>query len=345
MPNRRYHIHLACVAHDQPVILDGLALFFENKAFLTRDLRAIANSEAMQYSRRCIDVCDYVLVLVADSYGEKNPSGVSQLHLSYITAKTKNKPMMVLLKSDLDEETISRELSDFIKLIKNQQKSHVHYYHEETDLSQLLDYAFSELQTEHVGLGWVRSKPNDACERAIDKYSHSLLSTKPLPQLTNFESRLSDEEQHAQKLEQIDERQVMIQSLHLNDVFSLHYTAHAFAEGNLSEVALAAALTWQEILNLLMHLPSHFSSQSLLKALNDLVSQQAISTVKERMPKVHAVSRCQVTQADLLWIQEELIALGWIQLINAHTKILREIWQITDYAKQLFASRQEAQAD
>ena len=89
----RYHAHVIKVADEQPLASAQLALFFEQQAFLTQDL-AVISTDTINYSRRCIEKCDFVIMLIGDSYGQTNMSGVSQMHLSYLTAKAKRKPLM-----------------------------------------------------------------------------------------------------------------------------------------------------------------------------------------------------------------------------------------------------------
>ena len=49
------------------------------------------------FARRQIDDCDYVLLLLGSQYGEQSVSGVSYMHLEYIYAVTKQKPIIVLM--------------------------------------------------------------------------------------------------------------------------------------------------------------------------------------------------------------------------------------------------------
>lgn len=49
------------------------------------------------YARRQIDDCDYVVLLLGSQYGEQSVSGISYMHLEYIYAVTKQKPIMVIM--------------------------------------------------------------------------------------------------------------------------------------------------------------------------------------------------------------------------------------------------------
>lgn len=87
-----HHIHLICDSQDAKLFAwhDALTMLFDERVRITRDL-FIMNSQTANYSWRCINQCDFVFVLVGECYGTVNASGVSQLHISYLNAKTKNK--------------------------------------------------------------------------------------------------------------------------------------------------------------------------------------------------------------------------------------------------------------
>ena len=59
------------------------------------------------FARRQIDDCDYVVILLGSQYGEQSVSGVSYMHLEYIYAVTKQKPIIVFMH----EDPLSRDLS------------------------------------------------------------------------------------------------------------------------------------------------------------------------------------------------------------------------------------------
>ena len=51
-------------------------------------------------ARRQIDDCDYVVVLLGSRYGEQSVSGVGYMHLEYIYAVTKQKPIIVFMHEE-----------------------------------------------------------------------------------------------------------------------------------------------------------------------------------------------------------------------------------------------------
>src|SRR5574343_1615037 len=51
-------------------------------------------------ARRQIDDCDYVVILLGSQYGEQSVSGVGYMHLEYIYAVTKQKPIIVFMHDE-----------------------------------------------------------------------------------------------------------------------------------------------------------------------------------------------------------------------------------------------------
>ncbi len=52
------------------------------------------------FARRQIDDCDYVVVILGSQYGEQSVSGVGYMHLEYIYAVTKQKPIIAFIHED-----------------------------------------------------------------------------------------------------------------------------------------------------------------------------------------------------------------------------------------------------
>lgn len=112
--------------------------------------------KASLYGRQCIDACDYALMIIGDSYGTVQKTGVSQMHLSYLNAKAKLKPLIILVKNHHQDASISRQLREFISSV-TRQDNQLYYYDTEEDVEQLLVQAYYNTVSNHkvVG-GWVR---------------------------------------------------------------------------------------------------------------------------------------------------------------------------------------------
>ncbi len=363
----RYHVHTIMVVDEQPIVSSQMALFFETVAFMTQDL-ATVSVETMNYSRRCIEACDFVVMVVGDGYGKTNASGVSQLHLSYLTAKSKQKPLLIFIKTD-DVENSSRQRQDFVGLLESQNSQDIYYYNNETVFAPQLAEGYEQFSSGLSKPSWskastlnpmampvleqnldARTKPE--LRKQTDKSDVSLSNTPLNPsaisrQLSGSSSRSSVGA--SSMMSSMASGKVRSTFMHLeqedtyfinglDDCFSLSYRAHAYQEGNLQEVFLTEQVTWRQILKVLSGLGQSFSSDALLRGLNDLVAENAGEIVKGVVPNAHAVSRCQVSPAELSWILHQLVYNNWIesQIVNQRTH--REFWHLTVQALQIVGS-------
>lgn len=325
MTNRRYHIHVICVAHSQPLILDGLAVFFQSRAFLTYDLSTHLSQSAL-YGRQCVDACDYVLLVIGDSYGAVQNTGFSQMHLSYFNAKARVKPMIALIKRHYDTDELSESLKSFVRMVE-QKNNEVYYYDDNTDVKQLLSSMHDNMiEKSKVSPGWLNVK-DLASKTAASNYGC----------LTPQASHLATaRHQTSNSFEASDS---ITTALELSESFDIEYSAQAYEDGNLTDVVMTMSLTWRNILFALGGMPAFFSSYGLQSQFNRVIASKAESDIKRLMPKVHAVSRCQIIKSDLDKLQRLLVAANWIQIKNSGSgmRSTKELWSLTFYAKKLLA--------
>ncbi len=327
MPNKHYHIHLICAPEDQVAMQDGLALFMENRAFLTRDLSQ-GDHESASYSRRCIDKCDYVVMLVGDSYGKLNNTGVSQLHLSYIYAKTKSKPLLILLKLRNETANPSRQLLDFLGMIERDNSDAIYYYDEDVHMQTFIEPAYRKFIKEHgTAVGWTRQSETDDKAKLgniggytgklakIGKKSNIIKNSMAIDADTDFADIIGKPE-------------------HIDEPIVLSFTTDAYQGGNLSEVELSASLSWREILQSVRHFSEPFSLHVLRQKINELLNAQALALVQEIARAVHAVSRTQVTDKDFQILQIQLIKMGWLRVVKDDDG-KQELLTLTSKAKRL----------
>lgn len=339
LPNRRYHIHVICANDDQSSSLDALVLYFEHRAFLTFDL-ALGDVLASNHSRRRIDECDYVLLLIGDSYGKPNNTGVSQLHLSYINARTKNKSMLILRKIHSGRGTqkgLSRQLTDLIRLIEQQNSGKILYYDDQTDLEQLLEFPYLQMLSEHPAKGWIRTE-NIIEETLLTTFNAIKKSEAPPTQSFIFDvktlnGKMTDHDDQAQDLSS-ELSDIVID---LSDDIMLNFSTHAYEGGNLSEVSFLAVVAWRDIVTALNDLQTQFTSTGIQRCVNDLVHEQALDLVQDVRPNAHAVSRTQVAMVEQEWVKSQLLAAGWIVVAQTGGRGKRNFYQVTDKAKKALA--------
>ena len=371
MPNSRHHIHVICTAHDQSLLLDSVAVFFQKTAFLTYDVTSQL-SQASFYNRQNIENCDYAVVVVGDNYGASTGVFVSQMHLSYLSAKAKLKPMLILIKTHDDSTQLSWQLLDFIRLVERQ-SSHIYYYNDSTDIDKLLSYANKEiLEKSTITTGWVRqshlsntaiikkAKLNpfeDVSLKNNESSSHSskgeLSYLKASDRSHSAEKRSIESfkrasdtvrdvttktSSHYQKVaaKNGSDTDTLTTAILLTDTVDIMYSAQAYEGGNLSDVTLSTTFTWRQILTALATIPLPFSNYGLQNCLNRLIADNVQTEIKAQMPNVHAVSRCKIAEKDFALLQRLLIAANWIQIVASATRTTQELWNLTFYAKQLY---------
>lgn len=318
MANYRYHIHLACVIHDSVIqtAQDDLSVFCEDKAFITKDLLVVGQDSA-SYSRRCVNDCDFLVMIIGHDYGQVNQSGVSQLHLTYTNAKTKNKPMLVFISHDPANARV-RHLVDLVSSIQSQQ-TNVVYFNAQHGLKSVLASAFESLPlpmhkwcvcqpTTEVKKDPL--EPKAVAEPIEDELLESILSTQKIELDLYNTSPTSVEEE-----------------------VSLDCTAHVFEGGTLIEVEFVFTLTWRRMLQALIELKSSFSEQGFSRCLNDLIDKKQVDDmIVSQHPKAHAISRHQIKKSELTRVKNELQSAGWIVSLGANM-----LYAVSDDIKAQYA--------
>ena len=324
----RHHIHVIFDPTDPSLyeLRDRVAAFFAPYAFLSHDL-ILPQANAANFSWRCINECNYVLMLIGNRYGQEGVTGVSQLHVSYLNAKTKHKPLAVLQKSQpsSDDETDiihadnldsrlmatalnntlnKTKLSDLISLIKEQHK--IYMVDDQTDYVLLFADIYEHFISERPVKGWK-------------------LDTSPIGYLDDADRLLPTITQLGKK--SVSARKIPFHNL--EDDLMINCTAHAFEDGTLHEVAFMASVNWRELVVRLINHDLPFSSQGLARKLNELVTPNAPAIIQIEHPNAHAISRIQVIKADLQWVHEELANAGWIIALDA----AKDMWGVSDFAK------------
>jgi hypothetical protein len=344
VPKRRYHIHVVCAANDQPLVVDRMAIFFQSRAFLTYDVSSKLPQAAL-HGRQCIEACDYAVVVIGDNYGATHNTGVSQMHLSYLSAKAKLKPMLILIKTHQEDTNVSRHLQDFTRLVE-QQASNIYYYDDSTNIDQLLTYAYNDMIERYPATGWVRANAVVDTQTSANASSQSTrISSTALSSIITSSPSSSYRSTAAKRAHNDAPAEVnfdsITQPLTLTDTFDFQYSAQAYEGGNLTDVTMGLSCQWQEILQALIKIPVAFSSYGLQSSINRLITSKAERDIKQRMPDVHAVSRCQIAQNDLVKLQRFLVAANWIQLTASGARSSQELWKLTFYAKKLFENSKE----
>lgn len=320
MPKPRYHIHLACVADDFVLrtAQDDVAIFAEGRAYLTKDL-LINRARSANYSWRCVNDCDVVVMLIGGSYGVPNASGVSQLHLSFSNAKTTKKPMVILIHNAAKHSTDQR-LHDFIKTVESQMPQAISYFDESKNMLSILEGT--------VGRIFTQKEQDKQMARHLEHATPKTTETPPQSgQLSEIRAK------------KLMPKNTLQPALLLHNEFEINCTAHAFQGGTLINVEFTAKMTWHQIIWALVEFGVSFSSQGLMRCLNEQIDKKhAHDAIVAMYPEVHAVSRHQVSKSDALWIQDELQLAGHIVPIDINGT--STLWKVTPEAKEAILKHQ-----
>lgn len=283
---QRYHLHICIVRNEHPEFENALQLALSDEYFLTWDLVA-SPSQFMDYSKQQIDRCDYLLFVLGSGYGNLSPSGVSYLHLSYIYAMTKRKPMLALLKAQNTTVEYSRQRVDLANLIVKELPTQYILFERTQEAISECQRTLNQMIYDVPTIGWVRAT----------KFDRSLRTTGV--QLFDVSSKATT-------------NTVTKNVLKPHEIVLVNYSAHAYQEGNLQDIIATHTFTWGEIIDLLKRLPQPFSSEMMLKQLNDSLKNMALVEASKILPNVHAVSRCQVNTVDFQWLKQQLIDSNWV---------------------------------
>lgn len=305
---QRYHIHVCLVRNEHPEFENALQLALSDDYFLTWDL--IAHPiQFMDYSKQQIDRCDYLIFALGNGYGHLSPSGVSNLHLSYIYASTRKKPMLALIKAQTPAFEYSRQRLDLASQIEKDLGMNAIYFQRSQEAILSCKQLLQSLVNEYPTTGWVRAKEPNPPIRQPKIIQPKILAngdTAPAPVKKSVEPKIT---------------------INRDDIVLVNYSAHAYQDGNLQDVIAAHTFTWGEVLDLLSRLPHPFSNDMMLKQLNESLKDLALAEANKILPNVHAVSRCKINDVDFQWLKQQLLSSGW--LISAKSEhSTRELWRV-----------------
>ena len=237
-------------------------------------------------------------MLLLGSYGEPNATGVSQLHLSYLSAKTKQKPILILVKSPSADSNVSRQLSDFIDMVEERDSQNIYYFSSEIDFEAVLADGYRVVSN---GLseqaGWQKVSDNQSLH-ALAKFSsftnistfsppskevtadgvnlrEQLLATSTLSDLEQLDLAKWSDTKKATTDKSVNQNQQQFDNpshVHpftasslptsLHEEFTIGYDAHAYQHGKFKHVHLTTTTTWQQVLDWLNELNEIFSTDA-----------------------------------------------------------------------------------
>ncbi len=286
------------------------------------------NPLSTAFARRQIDDCDYVVILLGSQYGEQSVSGVGYMHLEYIYAVTKQKPIIVFMHDDPasrepslhDAKAELREkFNDFRKLLQNE-VDQVFTYRSLRDLEMAVRLNMPQMLERYPVTGWVRPQNAQALHDEIDQ----------------LKARIAQMEAEAGKRE--PDPFLSLPKVSMHEIFSFEYRMHAYQDGNFKELKIQKKLTWAELLAILGSTfvnptPEEFFS----KRLNEYLNETGLEDARIEMPRAHAVARAQMNIRALHSLKMQMRQNDWIVPTGRDDR-QRLLWQITAKAQKLIES-------
>lgn len=286
------------------------------------------NPLSTAFARRQIDDCDYVVILLGSQYGEQSVSGVGYMHLEYIYAVTKQKPIIVFMHDDPasrepslhDAKAELREkFNDFRKLLQNE-VDQVFAYRSLRDLEMAVRLNMPQMLERYPVTGWVRPQNAQALHDEIDQ----------------LKARIAQMEAEAGKRE--PDPFLSLPKVSMHEIFSFEYRMHAYQDGNFKELKIQKKLTWAELLAILGSTfvnptPEEFFS----KRLNEYLNETGLEDARIEMPRAHAVARAQMNIRALHSLKMQMRQNDWIVPTGRDDR-QRLLWQITAKAQKLIES-------
>ena len=280
------------------------------------------------FARRQIDDCDYVVILLGSAYGEQSVSGVGYMHLEYIYAVTKQKPIIVFMHEEPsardgalhdDKPELREKFQEFRKLLQNE-VDQVFTYRSMRDLEMAVRFNLPQMLERSPVLGWVRPQNIQVLQDEID----------------HLKSKLEQLETEAGKRE-VDPF-LSLPKVSMHEPFSFEYRMHAYQDGNFKELKIQKKLTWAQLLSILGTTFVHPTPEEFFsKRMNEYLNETGIQDARVEMPRAHAVARAQINIRALHSIKMQMRQNEWI-IQSGRDDRQRMLWQITPKAQKLMES-------
>ena len=280
------------------------------------------------FARRQIDDCDYVIILLGSSYGEQSVSGVGYMHLEYIYAVTKQKPIIVFMHDEpssrdhaLQDQKpeLSEKFKEFRQLLQNE-VDQIFTYRSLRDLEMAVRLNMSQMLERYPAVGWVRPQNTQVLQDEIDALKDKI-----------------------QQLEtDVGKREVdpflSLPKVSMHEVFAFEYRMHAYQDGNFKELKIQKKLTWAQMLSILgTTFMNPTPEEYFSKRMNEYLNENGLSDARIEMPRAHAVARAQINIRALHSIKMQMRQNEWI-VQSGRDDRQRMLWQVTSKATKLLES-------
>ncbi|CAM4227742.1 DUF4062 domain-containing protein [Acinetobacter pragensis] len=280
------------------------------------------------FARRQIDDCDYVVILLGSSYGEQSVSGVGYMHLEYIYAVTKQKPIIVFMHDDPAAREASlhdgkpelrEKFQEFRKLLQHE-NDQVFAYRSLRDLEMAVRFNMPQMLERYPVQGWVRPQNTQVLQDEIDRLKNKLEQLETESGKREVDPFLS------------------LPKVSMHEFFSFEYRMHAYQDGNFKELKIQKKMTWAQLLAVLGSTFIHPTPEEFFsKRMNEYLNETGLQDARMEMPRAHAVARAQMNIRALHSIKMQMRQNEWI-IQSGRDDRQRMLWQVTAKAQKLMES-------
>lgn len=321
MIDKRYHVFISTTEADMHAERVVLSQTLVSQGFFSWGLEQ-RTPLTTAFARRQIDDCDYFILMLGSRYGELSASGVSYMHLEYIYAVTKQKPILVLMyeapesrADEFQDKTPEGKLKflDFRRQLQRE-RDMVMTFRDLRDLEIAIRHTMPQFLNRYPAQGWIR--PNQQQVQQLqdenEQLRQKLLQLEQQPRMTTTPQRVAD-----------------LPQVQGHEEITFDYKVHAYQDGNFRELRPHRQMTWND---LLMVIGPGFSpampEDSFAKILNDYLNSTALADVRDVMPRAHAVARCQVNIRALHMIKTQFKNNAWIVPVGRDDR-QRILWELS----------------
>ncbi|TEU24969.1 DUF4062 domain-containing protein [Alkanindiges illinoisensis] len=322
MIDKRYHVFICTSGVDMQAERVVLSQALVSQGFFSWGLEQ-RTPLTTAFARRQIDDCDYFVLLLGGCYGDLSASGVSYMHLEYIYAVTKQKPILVLMHEapdsrapELQEKTGEgkSKFSDFRQQLQRE-RDVVVSYRNMRDLEMAVRHAMPQMIERYPSAGWIRPQNTQKLQEEVDQLRQKIAQLE----LKNNVFR---------------EEAIQIPRVHPDELFSFDYKVHAYQDGNFKELRPQRKMKWGEILAVL---GPGFSpaapEENFSRVINEFLNQTSLGDVRQVMPRAHATARSQINIRALHTIKMQLKHNNWI-VPSGRDNRQRLLWELTPQAEK-----------
>lgn len=327
MIDKRYHVFICTSGIDMQAERVVMSQALVSQGFFSWGLEQ-RTPLTTAFARRQIDDCDYFVLLLGSCYGDMSVSGVSYMHLEYIYAVTKQKPIVVLMHEapesrapELQEKSNAgkSKFNDFRQQLQRE-RDVVVSYRNMRDLEMAVRHAMPQMIERYPTAGWVRPQDTQKLQDEIDQLRQKIAQSQ-----TSNSNASNDVDLGLPKVQP-------------DELFSFDYKVHAYQDGNFKELRPQRKMKWGELLEIL---GPGFSpaapEENFARVINDYLNQSALSDVREVLPRAHATARSQINIRALHTIKMQLKHNQWI-IPAGRDHRQRLLWEITPQAEKVLMS-------